>query len=149
MGEHEACTHAAVCFKERSWWETRTEQKRPVLENVPPWRRGKGMGLHGSRGAETTGCWISTPRAGKRRLWLAHWAWLQYQGPYAFDHSLLAQLTQDCWNCSPSWSLQTSRNLESRLCSSNIPFSAVQAPAAHSQLSEELVLGMMPCARGL
>lgn len=45
--EHEACTHAAGAFKERSWWE-RAEQKRPVLENVPPWRCRQGNGLHGT-----------------------------------------------------------------------------------------------------
>lgn len=45
--EHEACPHAAVDFKERSWWERRTKQKRSVLENVPPWRTGEGWAFMG------------------------------------------------------------------------------------------------------
>lgn len=47
-------------------------------------------GLHGMRGTETSGCQISTPRAGKEGFgWLVGWD-STYQGPYAFDHYLLS-----------------------------------------------------------
>lgn len=67
--EHEACTHAAVDFKERSWWEGRTKQKRFVLENVPPWRPGEGRAFVGV-GEQKPRCQIF-PKAGRRKLLLA------------------------------------------------------------------------------
>lgn len=73
MCEHEACTHAAVGFKERNPGGKEELNKRdPYLKMCLPGDAGKGMGLHGMRGTEMSGCQISTPRAGKRRLgWLA------------------------------------------------------------------------------
>lgn len=69
----------------------RTEQKRPVLENVPPWRCGCTHGLHGTREQKPQDArFPPRARAGKEGLgWLAGRD-LTHQGPCAFDHYLLS-----------------------------------------------------------
>lgn len=65
--------HAAVGFKERNpGGKEELNEREPYLKMCLPGDAGKGAGLHGARGTETSGCQISTPKAGKGGFgWLA------------------------------------------------------------------------------
>lgn len=83
--------HAAVGVKERNpGGKEELNKSEPYLKMCLPGDAGKGTGLHGMRGTETSGCQISTLRAGRGGFgWLAR-PDSTYQGPYAFDHYLLS-----------------------------------------------------------
>lgn len=63
--EHEACMQAAVGFKERNPGGKELNKREPYLKMCLPGDAGEGMGLQGRRGTGTSGCQISTPRAGQ------------------------------------------------------------------------------------
>lgn len=65
--------HAAEGFKERDPGGRELNKRDPSLKMCLPGDAGKGAGLPGKRGPETTGGQISTLRAGRRRLWRATW----------------------------------------------------------------------------
>lgn len=65
-----ACTQQWAQRK-KSWWERRTERKRAVLENVPPWRCRQGSGPSWGEGNRNLRMPDFHPEGRERRLWLA------------------------------------------------------------------------------
>lgn len=125
---HEARAHAAVGSKERSWWQ-RTEQKKFVLENVPPWGCGQGTGLPGRRGTETSGCQISTLGVGREGGALAGLR-VQLRTPGALClRPLHAQLARDRWGRRP-WTFLVSPS-QQKACKA---FPGVKGFCQHSVL---------------